>query len=98
MTGFLYTGTSSYPIVAARDIAEGVIYVPFERANFPFDKFSPLMRIKDFFAWPEIITLFPSTLLFSTITIASAPSGIGAPVVILHASPELIEIVCSAPA
>ena len=72
--------------------------VPSGIASFPLDKFSPLIRINDFLAWPVIITFSPSILLFSTITIASAPSGIGAPVVILQASPDFIVCTFSDPA
>ena len=50
-----------------------------------------LILIYDFLAGPLIITLFPSTLLSSLMTIAFAPSGIGAPVVILRTSPDFID-------
>ena len=38
-----------------------------------------------------MVTLSPSTSVSSTITMASAPSGNGAPVMILHAWPEVID-------
>ena len=77
----------SCPIVAASDIADGVIRFPDFKGRSPLVRFSPLLRMNPGLAGPLIVTESPCAVDSSTITIASAPSGIGAPVIMLQASP-----------
>ena len=64
--------------------------VPVGSASWPIERFSALLRIYPVRAGPLMITWSPFTSVSSIITIASAPSGNGAPVMILQASPVVI--------
>ena len=88
--GFLITSTSPCPIVPANAILAEERRVPAGSASCPMERFSALLRMYPVLAGPLIVTLSPSTSVSSTITIASAPAGSGAPVMILHAWPEVI--------
>ena len=61
-------------------------------------RYSPLQRIKLGLAGPSIVTLSPTIVESSTITMASAPWGMGAPVIILQASPAFTAGISSEPA
>ena len=74
-------------MVAARDISAGSRWVPFSRASCPTLRFSALFRMYPGRAGPRIRTVLPTSSESSTITMASAPSGTGAPVMIRQASP-----------
>ena len=82
------TSSSPWPMVAARDISAGPICMPVCKAMCPSMRFSPLRRMKLGRALPRIRTVPSCSSESSIMTMASAPSGIGAPVIILHASPE----------
>ena len=64
--------------------------MPAGSASCPIERFSALLRIYPVLASPLMVTWSPSTSVSSTITIASALAGSGAPVMILHAWPEVI--------
>ena len=65
--------------------------VPAGSASCPIERFSALLRIYPVLAGPLMVTCSWFTSVSSTITIASAPAGSGAPVMILHAWPEVID-------
>ena len=65
--------------------------VPAGNASCPIERFSALLRIYPVLAGPLMVTCSWFTSVSSTITIASAPAGSGAPVMILHAWPEIID-------
>ena len=97
IVGLLTTSTSPWPIDPANaSVAEDSV-APAGSASCPLERFSALLRIYPVLAGPSIVTLVPSTLVSSTMTIASAPSGNGAPVIILHAWPGPISGGCSPP-
>ena len=81
-----------------RESSAGPIRVPVGRISWPFWRFSPCLRIYPGRAGPRILTSSPSWSESSTITIASAPGGIGAPVIILLAWPVETWGNCSPPA
>ena len=66
-------------------------WAPAGSASWPIERFSALLRIYPVRAGPLMVTWSWFTSVSSTITIASAPSGRGAPVMILHAWPEVID-------
>ena len=88
--GFLITWTSPCPIVPANAMLADERRVPAGNASCPIERFSALLRIYPVLAGPLMVTCSWFTWVSSTITIASAPSGRGAPVMILHAWPEVI--------
>ena len=89
--GFLITSTSPCPIVPANAILAEDRRVPAGSASCPMERFSALLRMYPVLAGPLIVTCSWFASVSSTITIASAPSGSGAPVMILHAWPEVID-------
>ena len=89
--GFLITSTSPCPIVPANAMLAEERRVPAGSASWPMERFSAIMRIYPVHAAPMMVTCSWFTSVSSTITIASAPTGRGAPVMILHAWPEAID-------
>ena len=86
----MIASTSPCPIVPANAILADERRVPAGSASCPIERFSALLRIYPVLAGPLMVTWSWFTSVSSTITIASAPSGRGAPVMILHAWPEVI--------
>ena len=89
--GFSITSTSPCPIVPANAILADERRVPSSSASCPIERFSALLRMYPVLTGPLMVTCSWFTSVSSIITIASAPVGSGAPVMILHAWPEAID-------
>ena len=87
----MITSTSPCPIVPTNAMLAEERRVPAGSASWPMERFSALLRIYPVLAGPLMVTCSWFTSVSSTITIASAPTGSGAPVMILHAWPEAID-------